>query len=575
MCGFVGGNNPNWHYGDALESIRHRGPDSQRVTSLGEVTIAFARLAVIDLTEGADQPMSSLNGDVAVAFNGEIYGYKELRSQLGKRGHQFRTTSDTEVLLAAYLEWGDAWVDHMDGMFAGVIYDGRSFELKLFRDRVGIKPLYYLCDGNNFAFASELKAVRALCRDVQLELDYTAVYDYLTYRYIPTPKTLYRNVYKLPPAHMCSFDMRTRELKAMKRYWSLEVDPDPPPLSPDQAANRVRELVDESVASHLIADVPVGCFLSGGIDSSVVVASAANFCDKLKTFSIGFDVSSHSETHYAKIIADRFKTDHLERILGLKESQKLLPRLLTWYDEPFGDTSAVPTFLVSQVAREHVTVALTGDGGDEVFGGYRWYKIFKRCLLGKPFRVLPLDSVFRPLKNCFSKQTLPYRLCNGLEAVFSNDLILYSKLMRGLTVLDKKEYADRWRIPKDYDDLWYFRRYWRDDLPILTRLQYLDFHTYLPDDILTKVDRATMAVSLEARVPLLSRRIVEFAFCLDERTRYLNGQLKGLFKYSFRDRLPSSILKRSKKGFSIPRAYYKDCDLTEHEALLRDVYTIE
>src|SRR5687767_1467329 len=572
MCGFVGGNNPNWHYADAIESIRHRGPDSQRISSLGEVTIAFARLAVIDPTQGADQPMSSASGEVTLAFNGEIYGYKDLRLQLEKRGRHFWTTSDTEVLLAAYLEWGDAWVDHMDGMFAGVIYDGRSLELKLFRDRVGIKPLYYFYDGNNFAFASELKAIRALCRDIPFELDYTAVYDYLTYRYIPAPKTLYRNVYKLAPAHGFSFNVGTRELKSMKRYWSLEVDTDPPPLSVDQASERLRELVDESIASQLIADVPVGCFLSGGIDSSVVVASAANFCDKLKTFSIGFDVYSHSETHYAKIIADRFLTDHLERILSLKESQNLLPRLLTWYDEPFGDTSAVPTFLVSQVAREHVTVALTGDGGDEVFGGYRWYKIFKQCLLGKPFRVLPLDRFFRPLKNCFSKQTLPYRLCNGLEAVFSNDLILYSQLMRGLTVLDKKDYADRWCISKDYDDLWHFRRYWRDDLPILTRLQYLDFHTYLPDDILTKVDRVTMAVSLEARVPLLSRRIVEFAFRLDEETRYLNGQLKGLFKYAFRDRLPRSILERSKKGFSIPRAYSKNCHLSEHEALLREVY---
>src|SRR5688572_20788109 len=251
MCGFVGGNDPNWHYGDALESIRHRGPDSQRVTSLGEVTIAFARLAVIDPTQGADQPMSSAGGEVTLAFNGEIYGYRELRSQLEKRGHRFRTTSDTEVLLQAYIEWGDGWVDHVDGMFAGVICDVRSFELKLFRDRVGIKPLYYLYNGSNFAFASELKAVRALCRDLQLELDYTAVYDYLTYRYIPTPKTLYRNVYKLPPAHMRSFDIGTRELKSMKRYWSLEVDTDPPPLSVDQASERLRELVDESIASQL------------------------------------------------------------------------------------------------------------------------------------------------------------------------------------------------------------------------------------------------------------------------------------------------------------------------------------
>ncbi len=575
MCGFVGGNNPNWNYAGAVERIRHRGPDSQRTMLLGEVIIAFARLAVIDPTEVADQPMSSENEDVTLAFNGEIYGYRELQSQLKKRGHRFRTASDTEVLLQAYLEWGDDWVNHVDGMFSVVIYDRRLIELKLFRDRVGIKPLYYMYDGKNFAFASELKAIPALCSDLRFEVDHTAVFDYLTYRYIPAPKTLYRHVYKLAPAHKVSFNLRTRELGPIKRYWSLEIDTDPPPLSADQASENLRALISESVASQLVADVPVGCFLSGGIDSSVIIATASKQCEELRTFSIGFDVSSHSETEYAAMIAERFNTDHRQRILTLRESQNLLPLLATWYDEPFGDTSALPTFLVSQLAREHVTVALTGDGGDEVFGGYRWYRLFKRCLLGKALRVLPFDRLFRPLKNRFSKQTLLYRTCNGLEAVFSNNLTLYAKLLRGLTGTDKKNYAERWHIPKDYDDLWYFRQYWRADLSILTRLQYLDFHTYLPDDILTKVDRASMAVSLEARVPLLSRRLVEFVFSIDESTRYLNGQLKGLLKYAFRDRLPREILERSKKGFSIPRAYYKNYDLAEQEVLLRDVYQIQ
>lgn len=575
MCGFVGGNNPNWDYAGALEVIRHRGPDSQKILTSRDVTIAFARLVVIDPTEAADQPMSSSDDDVTIAFNGEIYGYKELRLQLEKLGYRFQTTSDTEVLLQAYREWGDRWVDHMDGMYAVVIYDHRLSELKLFRDRVGIKPLYYLYDGRNFAFASELKAIRALCRDLQFELDYSAVYDYLTYRYIPVPKTLYRKVFKLPPAHGLSFDVRTRVLKSVKRYWALEVDTDPRPLSADQASEELRRLIDDSVAGQLVADVPVGCFLSGGVDSSVIVATASKYLEKLKTFSIGFDISSHSETDYAAIIAARFKTDHLQQILTFKESQNLLPQLLTWYDEPFGDTSAVPTFLVSRLAREHVTVVLTGDGGDEIFGGYRWYKIFRRCLLGKPLRVLSFDRLFRPLKNRFLRQTLPYRVCNGLEAVFSDNLTLYAKLLRGLTGTDKETYAERWHIPKDYDDLWYFRQHWRDDLPILTRLQYLDLHTYLPDDILTKVDRASMAVSLEARVPFLSRRLVEFLFSIDESTRYLNGQLKGLLKYAFRDHLPRVILDRKKKGFSIPRIYYKNYDLTEHEVLLRDVFQLK
>jgi asparagine synthase (glutamine-hydrolysing) len=574
MCGFVGGNNPNWDYAEALKVIRHRGPDSQRILSRSDVTIAFARLAVIDPTEAADQPMSSADGDVTIAFNGEIYGYQELRVQLRKLGHRFYTTSDTEVLLQAYREWGDRWVDHMDGMYAVVIYDHRLSELKLFRDRVGIKPLYYLYDGRNFAFASELKAIRALCRDLQFEFDYTAIYDYLTYRYVPAPKTLYRRVFKLPPAHELFFDVGTRQLKSVNRYWALDIDPDPQPRPVDQVSEELRQLIDDSVASQLVADVPVGCFLSGGVDSSVIVATASKHLEKLRTFSIGFDISSHSETEYAKMIAAKFETDHLQQILTFEESQNLLPQLLTWYDEPFGDTSAVPTFLVSRFAREHVTVVLTGDGGDEIFGGYRWYKLFKQCSLGAAIRVLPFDRFFRPLKNRFSRQTLPYRVCNGLEAVFSNSLTLYAKLLRGLTGADKATYAERWHIAKDYDDLWYFRQYWRGDLPILTRLQYLDFHTYLPDDILTKVDRVSMAVSLEARLPFLSRRLVEFVFSIDESARYLHGQLKGLLKYAYRD-LPRAILERSKKGFSIPRAYYKNYDLTEHEVLLRDVFHIQ
>ena len=352
MCGFVGGTEPSWNYRGAVESIAHRGPDATKLHIDSPVRVGFRRLSIIDLGEEANQPMFTVDGASWLVFNGEIYGFKSLRQDLEKRGHVFRTRSDTEVVLNSYLEWGREFIDHIDGMFAIAIWDGRLQELKLFRDRPGIKPLYYFHDGRQFAFASELKAIEIACGPSMLEVDETALYDFLGYRYVPTPKTLYRNCFKLPPAHTLSFDPATGSLDGPRPYWRIEVPRNPPRRALDDCCEELRSLVADSVRDQMIADVPLGFFLSGGVDSSTVVAAASNVGTDVSTFSIGFDSDAVSETPFARKVAELFGTNHHERMLSQADAQESLPNLKSWFDEPFADDSAIPTFLVSKVARE-------------------------------------------------------------------------------------------------------------------------------------------------------------------------------------------------------------------------------
>ena len=557
MCGFVGGTDPAWDYPAALESITHRGPDAGRLRLEEPVNVGFRRLSIIDLGDAANQPMRAGDSDTWIVFNGEIYDFLTLRRVLQQRGWIFRTHSDTEVVLNAYLEWGDDFVDHIDGMFAIAIWDETARRLKLFRDRPGIKPLYYYYDGRRFAFASELKALEALCEPGALQVDETALYDFLGYRYVPAPKTLYRNVYKLAPAHWLVFDPATGSLQSPRPYWSIPVPGEPRPLTADEAAEELRTLIASAVRDQMIADVPLGFFLSGGVDSSVVVAAASETGRDVATFSIGFDSDKASETPYAREVAERFGTDHHERILSQAGARNLLPNLKHWFDEPFADESAMPTFLVSEAARENVTVVLTGDGGDEVFGGYRTYPRFAR------YDRLPawpegMDRWLHDLRKPFNRRGAVARVLTLLELAFGRGPRLWASIMGGMPTAAKAAYKSEFGIPADYDDWWHFRKFWRDDVPLRTRLQLVDFHTFLPGLVLTKVDRTSMAVSLEARVPLLDRRIIEFSFSLPEDVRYHGGELKGLFRHAYRGILPNSILDRRKKGFGIPRHYLKD-----------------
>jgi asparagine synthase (glutamine-hydrolysing) len=557
VCGFVGGTETEWRYEAALEAIRHRGPDAGGLELGGSINVGFRRLSVIDLADAANQPFFAADGETWIVFNGEIYGFRRLRLQLEKSGRVFRTESDTEVLLAAYLEWGEAFIDRIDGMFAIVLWDAGDRKLRLYRDRAGIKPLYYYYDGKRFAFASELKAIEQALKNEGLQTDQTALYDFLGYRFVPAPKTLYRHCFKLLPAHTLTYDPETGNASQPRAYWQLETTVRADAVSVDAAADELRSLIDESVRDQMIADVPLGFFLSGGVDSSIMVASASAAGAKVSTFSIGFDSDEASETRFARIVAEQFGTDHHERILSQSAARDLLPKLKTWFDEPFADESALPTYLVSSLAREHVTVALTGDGGDEIFGGYRTYDRFVRYD-GWPSWPRYFDRTVARLRRGLHRRNPLDRILRALETTLSSDVELWSKIMHAMSPEAKAEYRREFGLGRDYDDWWHYRQFWRADLPPRTRLQYLDFHTYLPGLILTKVDRTSMAVSLEARVPFLARRIIEFSFALPEEIRLHGNEAKGLLKYAYRGILPPAILDRRKKGFGIPRHYLGD-----------------
>jgi asparagine synthase (glutamine-hydrolysing) len=425
MCGFVGGTDPSWNYAAALASIEHRGPDDGGLHLEAPVRVGFRRLSIIDLDPSANQPMFADDGETWIVFNGEIYGFLALRRELQRLGHTFRTHSDTEVLLRAYVEWGAGFIDHLDGMFAIALWDARDRKLRLYRDRPGIKPLYYYYDGKRLAFASELKAIEAALDPKDLQVDETALYDFLGYRQVPAPKTLYRNCYKLPPAHYIVYDPASGKLQAPVAYWSVPVPDEPRPVSVDEAAEELRGLLDESVREQMVSDVPLGFFLSGGIDSSVVVASATGLGADVSTFSIGFDSDEKSETPYAREIAGRFGTNHHENILSQSAAGDLLPNLKQWFDEPFADESAMPTYLVSKVARENVTVVLTGDGGDEVFGGYSTYPRFERY---DRYPSLPraMNNALYALRKPFGRRSAITRLVRVLEFSFGKGWITAS-----------------------------------------------------------------------------------------------------------------------------------------------------
>ncbi len=458
-------------------------------------------------------------------------------------------------------------------MYAFALYDRSRRKVYLVRDRVGIKPLYYSVLGGRVAWASELKALERFHTGDDLRTDWTAVYDYLTYSYVPAPKSLYLGISKLPPAHMAEADLATGSIRT-RAYWTLRTGEED--LAVSTAAGRLRELVAGAVGQQMVSDVPVGFFLSGGMDSSVVVAEATAIGSRMNTFSIGFDDPTHDETGFAALVADAFGTKHVRRVLSAGATAELFPQLRDWVDDPFADTAAFPTYLVSRVARERCTVVLTGDGGDEVFGGYDWYHRFRQL---HRFNIRGL-RLLRPITATMYAWLHPSRAASAIalveRALLLDEMELYTRLMGGLLRGEKEALRRAWEIPADYDDYSVFRRWWRHDLTPLKRMQYLDFHTYLPDDILTKVDRTSMSVSLECRVPLLATPVVEFAFSLPERLIYAGGEMKGLMKAAYRGVLPQAVVDRSKKGFSIPvhrwRREVLGCARTKQENILKLLY---
>ncbi len=547
MCGILGGNIRRWNYQKGIERISHRGPDGQKVVEYEDCVLGFARLAIMDLSEDAMQPMVSYDGNVVILFNGEVYGFQDLRNRLKKK-YIFKTKSDTEVVLYAYMEYGDQFINHIDGMFAIVIYDMRVKQIKIYRDRYGIKPLYYFYKDEKFAFASELKAFVAASGNMdEFKIDKTAIYDYLAYQYIPEPKSMYRDVYKLEPATYIHYDLIKKRLIKKENYWKLKV-------CMRKHGNKkrrdvlddIRELIKESVKKQIIADVPVGTFLSGGVDSSIITYECGRIHNGLKSFSIGFREYDYDESKYAKMAAKVCHVENILNVLSDKEIFKVRGILSELYDEPFADTSAYPTYIVSQLAKKSVKVVLTGDGGDEVFGGYQRYHSFinekkKRFINRRDIErflakvKFPGDNIGKWQKSHYESEFMTY--CR-LMGYFEEDTYAFWKRKLG--------------IANDYDVKWYLRQYYHSDLPAMTRMRYLDFKTYLPSDILTKVDRATMSVSLEARVPFLDRDLVEYVFSLAEDEYFYDGELKILLKKAYEDIFPKEIFYRKKMGFVIP-----------------------
>jgi asparagine synthase (glutamine-hydrolysing) len=567
MCGIVGiisvdDDDPNpMLLRRMADAIVHRGPDGEGYYVEPGVGLGHRRLSIIDLA-GGQQPISNETGSVRIVFNGEIYNYKQLHAELEKRGHHFTTLTDTEVIVHAYEEYGERCVQHLRGMFAFALWDRTKQRLFLARDRVGIKPLHYFFDGKRLLFASELKAL-LVHPDFPRQLDSTALADYLVFGFIPLHRSIFQGVRKLLPAHHLVADRRGQNGKmevTIAQYWDLTFSPEPN-LSEADWLEGMREVLQESVRLHLMSDVPLGAFLSGGLDSSCVVANMAEVSDRpVKTFSIGFAEEDFSELPYARQVADRYATEHHE-FLVRPDAIALLPLLAGQFDEPFGDSSAIPTYLVSKLAREHVTVALSGDGGDEIFAGYQRYANtlamlrLQRCVsfIPQPLRkrvfAVLADSMPRGIRGHGTVR----RLGLSPHETYIDVAYFHKKgFLLGLLHPDAAENRTADAGSDSFSD--YFRQVAANDN--LTRMQYLDTKTYLPEDILTKVDRASMLVSLETRVPLLDHKVLEFAARIPANLKFRDGEGKYIFKKYLRSFLPENLLTRRKMGFAVPLIHW-------------------
>jgi asparagine synthase (glutamine-hydrolysing) len=554
-----------------IETLRHRGPDAGDVwvEAEGGIALGQRRLAIIGLGPGGAQPMHSADRRYVITYNGEIYNYRDIRRELEAAGHVIRGDSDTEVLLEACAAWGiEAALERAIGMFAFALWDRRARSLVLARDRLGIKPLYYAATPERVLFASQLKAFRAVPRWAP-SIDHDAVVGYLRHAYIAQPRSIYCEVAKLPPGH--TLTLRQGKAAVPRCFWDLRAiaaagqrrnDPAPDMV---EAVDRLDALLRDSVDLRMIAEVPLGAFLSGGIDSSTVVAlMQAQSARPVKTFSIGFHEDDYDEAQYAKRVAAHLGTDHTEFYVEPQHALEVIPRLPDWFDEPFADPSQIPTYLVSELTRRHVTVALSGDGGDEVFAGYNryfWGERLARALQRVP---PPVRSLSANALRALSPQRWN-RLFGVVPSAWRPPLP-GDKLHKIASLLDDpapdaiyRRLISQWERPEEIaatgaepaGPLWDATV--AQDFPRLAaRMQFLDMVSYLPDDILTKVDRATMAVGLEGRVPLLDHRVVAYAWSLPVDFKLRGGNGKWLLRQVLDRYVPKSLIERPKMGFGVP-----------------------
>ncbi|MFL6246943.1 MAG: asparagine synthase (glutamine-hydrolyzing) [Thermoanaerobaculia bacterium] len=534
------------------DAIVHRGPDDsgEFVDAEWGLAFGFRRLAIVDLSEAGHQPMTSASGRFVMMFNGEVYNYEAIRREL-RNPPKFRGHSDTEVMLAAIEEWGlDAAVKRFVGMFAIALWDRTEHTLHLVRDRMGVKPMYYGFSGRTFLFGSELKALRRH-PDFNTVVDPAAVAAYLRYLYVPAPLSIYDGICKQMPGTIVTLRAGSRDLEK-RTYWSAAEAAEHGVANrfrgtETEAADALDALLRDAVALRMVADVPLGVFLSGGVDSSLVTAlMQAQATQPVKTFTIGFEEGAYDEAKYAAAIAKHLGTAHTELYVTPKNALDVIPMLPTMYDEPFADSSQIPTYLVSKMARQHVTVSLSGEGGDEVFGGYRRYFEGQRVL--RTFGRMPA-----PLRQLLGRGLLamPPRLWNRT-------------MKQGGTQIPK---LGRVLAARDLNDLYFeLMTHWRNAVPNapelprpastlsdpIERMMYLDQITYLPDDILAKVDRASMATSLEAREPLLDHRVVELAWTLPLEMKVRDGQGKQILRRVLDRYVPRTLIERPKMGFKVP-----------------------
>lgn len=537
-----------------VKTLRHRGPDDEGIWWSSDRRVCFGhrRLAIIDLTPGGHQPMVDGHGEIVIAFNGEIYNFTDLKAELSAKGHCFKTASDTEVLLAAYREWDVECLQRLNGMFAFALYDLRKRRLFLARDRAGEKPLYYYRSGSSIGFASELKALLNNA-DLPRKIDPQALDCYLAFGYVPGERCILQGVSKLAPAHALCFNVDSSACTTW-RYWQLpRLAEGASSASHESLLDELEWLLEDSVRRQLVADVPVGVLLSGGVDSSLVTAMASRARGHVKTFTVRFpDVAGYDESQRARLIAGHFDTEHIE-LKAAPTSVHLLPLLARQFDEPIADSSMIPTYLVSELIRQHCTVALGGDGGDELFGGYGHYR--RVLWLQARSRWVPLRLRRKVAATSAALLPVGLRGRNWLQALaydYASDIPAFEevfddtargRLMNGSRWIAGARGVRSWRMPQTADTL--------------QRATRMDFENYLAEDLLVKVDRASMLNSLEVRAPFLDHRIVEFAFSkVPSSLKATSNNLKVLLKQLCARALPSEFDQNHKWGFSIPLVHW-------------------
>ncbi len=540
MCGIVGQiNNAAPVDSGLLEQMRdtmyHRGPDdfglyisNDKLAGLGH-----RRLSLLDLSPSGRQPLSNENGTIQVVVNGEIYNYKELKRELELNGHRFSSNSDSEVIVHGYEEWGVNVLQKLKGMFAFGLWDNSKRQLFIARDRFGIKPLYYMIDKDKFIFASEIKAI-IKNNEVEKELDFSSVCDFLVYRYVPSPKTIWKNIKKLPPAN---FLLLNEGLKVrVEKYWTPNTGNRN--ISEKHAIETVNEMLSKSIDAHTMGDVPIGSFLSGGYDSSALIYYMHKAGYPTSTFSIGFENWNGSEHQYAELVAQHFGTKHRSKILG-PSSLDLLGKLAYYYDEPIADISTIPTFEVSKIASENVKAVLSGEGADEIFGGYTWHRSYNA--------INQSISIWQKLKGTRSPNPVEhYAEAMGMGS------FNYNILKEALHI----DLHDNIPIPST----WFYEKHIKKSSPVKT-FQLLDITSFMGELVLTKIDRASMANSLEVRVPFLDHELVEFLLSLRETVYFKEGKTKHLLRENIKKVMPKKILDRPKQGFVGPDEYYQNYEL--------------